>query len=34
METHLTATEILRRRDNGTDISDLLNELLAQEIAT
>jgi hypothetical protein len=28
-ETHLVALDILRRQDNGQDISDLLNQLLA-----
>ncbi len=27
-ETHLLATDLLRRADNGQDISDLLNSLL------
>ena len=27
--THLAALDILRRQDNGTDVSDLLNGLLA-----
>jgi hypothetical protein len=28
-ETHLAALDILRRQDDGTDVSDLLNDLLA-----
>jgi hypothetical protein len=28
-ETHRAALDILRRQDNGTDVSDLLNGLLA-----
>jgi hypothetical protein len=29
-KTHLAALDILRRQDNGTDLSDLLNGLLAE----
>jgi hypothetical protein len=28
-ETHLAVLDILRRQDNGTDVSDLVNSLLA-----
>ncbi len=32
-ETHLLATDLLRRLDNGQDISDLLNSLLKDWVA-